>query len=60
MASYTWVLGRRVRKGGKMRKGSSWRLVAQAGNKRAFAGTLLKTFNLGKGKRLAIFSVPKD
>lgn len=59
MASYTWVLGQRVRKGGKMTKGSSWRLVAQGGRKRAFAASLLTTFNLGR-KRIAVFTVPKD
>jgi hypothetical protein len=59
MTSYTSVLGKKVRKGGKMRKGSSWRLVAQGGKKRAFAGTLLSTFNLGH-RRIAVFSVPKD
>lgn len=59
MARYTWVLGQKVRKGGKMTKGSSWRLVAQSGTKRAFAGTLLATFNLGR-RRIAVFNVPKD
>jgi hypothetical protein len=59
MGSYTKVLGQRVRKGGKMTKGSKWRLVAQKGKKRAFAGTLLTTFNLGR-RRIAVFSVPKD
>ncbi len=59
MASYTWVLGQKVRKGGKITKGSSWRLVAQSGRRRAFAGTLLTTFNLGH-RRIAVFSVPKD
>jgi hypothetical protein len=59
MAAYTSVLGQKVRKGGKMTKGSSWRLVAQGGRKRAFPGTLLTTFNLGH-KRIAVFSVPKD
>ncbi len=59
MASYTRVLGQLVRKGGKMTKGSKWRLVAQKGKKRAFAGTLLTTFNLGH-RRIAVFSVPKD
>jgi len=59
MSSYTRVLGQKVRKGGKMTKGSRWRLVAQGGRKRAFAGTLLTTFNLGH-RRIAVFSVPKD
>jgi hypothetical protein len=59
MARYTRVLGQRVRKGGKMTKGSRWRLVAQSGINRAFAGTLLTTFNLGH-RRMAVFSVPKD
>jgi hypothetical protein len=53
MTSYTKVLGQKVRKGGKMTKGSEWRLVAQSGKKRAFAGTLLTTFNLGQGYRLS-------
>jgi hypothetical protein len=59
MASYTRVLGQKVRKGGKMTKGSRWHLVAQGGRRRAFAGTLLTTFNLGH-RRIAVFSVPKD
>lgn len=59
MPSYTSVLGQKVRKGGKMTKGAGWRLVAQDGRKRAFAGTLLTTFNLGH-RRIAVFSVPKD
>ena len=59
MASHTKVLGQNVRKGEKMTKGSRWRLVAQSGRKRAFAGTLLTTFNLGH-RRVAVFSVPKD
>jgi hypothetical protein len=59
MATYTKVLGEKVLKGGKMTKGSKWRLVAQSGKKRAFAGTLLTTFNLGH-RRIAVFSVPKD
>ncbi|HEX9222644.1 MAG TPA: hypothetical protein VF860_04885 [Candidatus Acidoferrales bacterium] len=59
MPSYTWVLGQKVLKGGKMTKGSRWRLVAQGGKKRAFAGTLLTTFNLGQ-RRIAVLSVPKD
>jgi len=59
MAGYTYVLGQKVSKGGKMTKGSTWRLVAQKGKKRAFAGTLLTTFNLGH-RRIAVFSVPKD
>ena len=59
MASQTKVLGQKIRKGIKMTKGSRWRLVAQAGRKRAFAGTLLATFNLGH-RRVAIFTVPKD
>jgi len=58
MASHTKVLGQSVRKGVKMTTGSRWRLVAQAGKKRAFAGTLLSTFNLGR-RRVAVFSVPK-
>ena len=41
-----------------MTKGSRWRLVAQSGRKRAFAGSLLTTFNLGH-RRIAVFSVPK-
>jgi hypothetical protein len=59
MSSHTSVLGKKVRKGIKMTKGSRWRLVAQSGRKRAFAGTLLTTFNLGH-RRVAVFSVPKD
>lgn len=59
MASYTKVLGQMVRKGGKMTMGSKWRLVVQKGRRRAFAGTLLSTFNLGH-RRIAVFSVPKD
>jgi len=59
MAHKTRVLGQTIRKGIKMTKGSRWRLVAQAGRKRAFAGTLLTTFNLGH-RRVAVFSVPKD
>jgi hypothetical protein len=59
MASYTYVLGQRVSKGGKMTMGAKWRLVVQKGKKRAFAGTLLTTFNLGH-RRIAVFSVPKD
>ncbi len=59
MATYTWVLGEKVLKGGKLTKGSRWRLVAQGGKKRAFPGTLLSTFNLGH-RRIAVFSVPKD
>jgi hypothetical protein len=59
MASYTHVLGQKVSKGGKMTMGSKWRLVVQKGKKRAFAGTLLTTFNLGH-RRIAVFSVPKD
>ena len=31
MATYTKVLGEKVLKGGKMTKGSKWRLVAQSG-----------------------------
>jgi hypothetical protein len=59
MAHHTKVLGQTIRKGVKMTTGSRWRLVAQAGRKRAFAGTLLSTFNLGH-RRVAVFSVPKD
>src|ERR1700688_122384 len=59
MPVYTRVLGQKVLKGGKMTKGSEWRLVAQGGRKRAFAGTLLTPFNLGR-KRIAVFNVPKD
>ena len=59
--SKTNVLGLLVEKGGKMTKGAGWRLVAQQGKgkERAFAGTLLSTFNLGH-RRIAVFSVPKD
>jgi len=59
MPTYTWVLGQKVRKGGNMTKGSKWRLVAQKGRRRAFPGTLLTTFNLGR-RRIAVFNVPKD
>jgi hypothetical protein len=59
MAGYTYVLGQKVSKGGKMTMGSKWRLVVQKGKKRAFPATLLSTFNLGH-RRIAVFSVPKD
>ncbi len=59
MGSRTKVLSQIIRKGKKMTRGSRWRLVAQAGRERAFAGTLLATFNLGH-RRVAVFSVPKD
>lgn len=49
---------RMAKPGGKMTKGSGWRLVATAGRKRYFAGTLLYTHNFGKA-RVAVFSVPK-
>jgi hypothetical protein len=41
-----------------MTGGTGWRLATTKGKKRVFAGTLLKTFNLGS-KRIALFSVPK-
>jgi hypothetical protein len=44
--------------GKRMTGGSGWRLEATKGRKRAFRGTLLGTFNIGK-RRLAVFSVPK-
>jgi len=47
MANKTRVLAQAIRKGIKMTNGSRRRLVAQAGRKRAFAGTLLTTFQLG-------------
>ncbi len=43
-----------------MTEGAGWRLVIQKGSERAFVGTLLKTFNLTKKRRIAIFSAPKD
>lgn len=59
MARHTKVLGQKIRKGVRMTTGSRWRIVAETGRQRAFAGTLLSTFNLGH-RRVAIFSVPKD
>lgn len=59
MPSYTRVLGQKVLKGGRMTKGTGWRLVMERGKKRAFAGTLLTTFNLGH-RRIAVFSAPKE
>ena len=58
MANKTRVLGQTIRKGIKMTEGSRWRLVAQAGRKRAFAGTLLTTFNLGH-RRVAFSACPR-
>jgi hypothetical protein len=57
MQSQTTVLDQKIRKGIKLTKGSRWRLVAEAGRKRAFAATLLTTFNLGNW-RVAVFNVP--
>ena len=48
----------RPRPGGKMTKGTGWRLVATRGQKRYFVGTLLYTHNFNKA-RVAVFSVPK-
>jgi hypothetical protein len=61
MASEITYKGQDIRKGrpgGKMTKGTGWRLVAVKGQKRYFVGTLLYTYNSG-AKRLALFSVPK-
>jgi hypothetical protein len=58
MFGYIRVLGQHVRRGRRMAKGVGWRLVMQRGRKRAFVGTLLTTFNLGRW-RIAVFSVPK-
>jgi len=58
MASEITIKGQRAKKGERMTGGTGWRLATTRGKKRVFAGTLLKTFNLGRS-RLAIFSVPK-
>ncbi|MGB9403221.1 MAG: hypothetical protein WCA98_06770 [Candidatus Acidiferrales bacterium] len=60
MATHTNVLGMKVKRGKRMTEGAGWRLVIQKGSERAFVGTLLKTFNLTKKRRIAIFSAPKD
>jgi hypothetical protein len=59
MAKYIRVLGQKVKKGKKMTYGAGWRLVATSGDTRVFVGSLIRTFNLDSGKRLALFSVPK-
>lgn len=58
MANEITIKGKKAAKGEKMTKGSKWRLVATAGKKRVFNGTLRETINIGK-TRLAIFTVPK-
>jgi hypothetical protein len=54
----TKVLGQKIRRGERMTKNSKWKLTTETGLKRAFTGTLLETFNIGK-TRIAIFSVRK-
>jgi hypothetical protein len=58
MAAKIKVLGKKVRKGGRMTTRSGWKLVIEKGRDRGFIGTLLATFNLGR-KRIAVFNVPK-
>lgn len=58
MAGGITIKGQKAPKGAKMTRGTKWRLVATAGKKRVFNGTLIETVNKGK-VRLAIFSVPK-
>ena len=58
MAGGIIIKGVKAKSGQRMTGGSGWRLATTKGRKRVFAGTLLKTFNLGK-RRIAIFSVPK-
>lgn len=58
MASDIMIKGQKAKKGERMTGGSGWRLATKKGRKRVFAGSLLKTFNLGN-RRIAIFSVPK-
>jgi hypothetical protein len=48
---------KKIVRGIRMTKGSSWRLRPTKGKEREFAGTLLGTFNMGT-KRIAVFSVP--
>jgi hypothetical protein len=47
-----------LRKGKRFTKTGKWKISSMKGRARAFTGTLLKTFNLGR-RRIAIFSVPK-
>ena|GEM_PF-1014370 len=58
MSNAVTIGGKKPRKGKRMTKGAGWRLATTKGRKRVFAGTLLKTFNIGK-KRLALFFVRK-
>jgi hypothetical protein len=46
-------------KGKKMTKTGKYTLETTKGKKRKFTGTLLKTINVTKTSRIAIFSVPK-
>jgi hypothetical protein len=57
MAKKIVIEGQKAKKGERMTHGNGWRLAATKGRTRIFAGTLLKTFNIG-GRRIAIFSVP--
>ena len=52
------IEGRAAKRGERMTRGSGWRLATSKGSTRVFAGTLLRTINMGNA-RLAIFSVPK-
>lgn len=48
-----------VAKGERMMRGSGWRLAKNKGVPRYFVGSLIKTINVGKTHRFAIFSVPR-
>jgi hypothetical protein len=52
------VLGQKIRRGERMTKNSKWTLTPTSGRQRAFTGTLLETFNIGK-TRIAILNVKK-
>jgi hypothetical protein len=59
MANDIAIQGKKAAKGERMTGGSGWRLAATKGKKRVFVGTLMKTINIGKTHRIAVFSVPR-
>lgn len=58
MANEITIHGKKAKRGERMTKETSWRLVRIRGQNLVFVGTLLETINMGS-KRIAIFSVPK-
>lgn len=59
VANEITIRGYKAPRGARMTKGRAWRLVAMKGRKRFFKATLLRTFNLANGQRIAMFNVPK-